>query len=114
MAITLKPHVSGDTWRGLSMTITLNGVPMNLTGAVIAMQMRALPASAQPLYTWRSDGADPQIYITDPLEGTVSIMKRIITGVGNVAFDIQVTDGLGDVRTVVSGVLPMIQDVTRV
>lgn len=113
MALTLKTHTSGDTWRGLSLTINLNGVPMNLTGAVIRMQLRPLPASTTMLYEWRSDGADPQIDITDALAGTVSIRKRIISGVGMWAFDIQVTDGLGDVRTVVAGTLPMTQDVTR-
>lgn len=113
MAVTLKSHTSGDTWRGLSLTIKLNDVGFNLTGAVVRMQLRPLPASTTMLYEWRSDGVDPQIDITDALAGKISIRKRIISGVGNLAFDIQVTDGLGDVRTVVAGILPMIQDVTR-
>lgn len=113
-SITLKTHTSGDTWRGLAMTITLNGTPLNLTGATVLMQMRKLAASADKLYEWKSDGTDPQIEITDAIAGKVTVKKRTIVGFGSLVFDIQVTTADGVVRTVASGTLPITQDVSRV
>lgn len=111
--ITLKTHTSGDTWRGLSMTIGINGAPLDLTGAVILMQLRTIPASKDVLYHWKSDGNNPEIEITDPLAGKVVFKKKVIVGFGNLAFDVQVTTADGDIRTVARGVLPVVQDVSR-
>jgi hypothetical protein len=113
-SITLKTHTSGDTWRGLAMTVTLNGTPLDLTGATVLMQMRKLAASVDVAYEWKSDGTGPQIQITDAAAGKVTIMKRTITGFGSLMFDIQVTTSDGVVRTVASGTLPITQDVSRV
>ena len=112
--IVLKCHTSGDTWRGLTLNLTLNGAPMNLTGSRVDMQMRKLPTSAATSYSWSSAGVDPTILITDALNGVVSISKRVIGGFGKLHFDVQVTSADGDVRTVLSGELPLVEDVTRV
>lgn len=112
--VTLKTHTSGDTWRGLAMTIALNGTPLDLTGATVLMQMRKLAASVDVAYEWKSDGVSPQIQITDAPAGKVTILKRTITGFGTLVFDIQVTTADGTVRTVASGTLPIAQDVSRV
>ena len=112
--VTLKTHTSGDTWRGLAMTITLNGTPLDLTGATVLMQMRKLAASTEVAYEWKSDGASPQIEITDAAAGEVSIKSRVVLGSGSLPFDIQVTTADGIIRTVVSGVLPVVLDVSRV
>lgn len=112
--IVLKAHTSGDTWRGLSLTLTLNDLPMDLTGARVDMQMRKLPSATAALYTWSSAGVDPTITITDALGGAVSIAKRVVTSICKLHFDVQVTTADGDVRTVLSGELPIVEDVTRV
>lgn len=41
------------------------------------------------------------------------IKKQIIVGYHALHFDVQVTSSNGDVRTVLSGVLPITQDVSR-
>lgn len=112
--VVLSCHTSGDTWRGLSLTLTLNGAPMDLTGARIDMQMRKLPIAAVAAYTWSSAGVSPTITITDAVGGAVSIAKRVIGGFGKLFFDVQVTTPDGDIRTVLSGELPIVEDVTRV
>jgi hypothetical protein len=77
------------------------------------MQMRKLAASNESVYEWKSDGTSPQIEITDALAGKITVKKRVITGFGALAFDIQVTTSDGDIRTVASGTLPIAQDVSR-
>lgn len=109
--ITLNSHTSGDTWRGLSLSLSINGSPMDLTDASIKMQMRKAPAAATVEYSWST--TDGGITIDNPLAGTFTVNKKVIAGAGDLHFDIQVTDSLGDVRTMVRGTLPVTQDVTR-
>lgn len=109
--ITLNAHTSGDTWRGLALTLSVNGSPMDLTGATVRMQMRKDPAAAAVEQSWSS--TDGSIVIDNPLLGALTVGKRVISGSGKLYFDVQVTDAAGDVRTVVSGILPLVQDVTR-
>jgi hypothetical protein len=115
--VTLKTHRSGDTWRGLALTIMLNDEPMYLTGARIDMQMRKSVASTAIEQVWSTEVVAPHtaptIEISAPESGIVSILKRKITALSNLVFDIQVTDVNGDVRTVLSGTLPVELDVTR-
>lgn len=109
--VTLKPHTSGDTWLGLTLTLTRNNAPMDLAGARVDMQMRRVAASTAILQSWTSSGLTPSILISG---NTISVGKRQITGVGKIYFDVQVTKVDGDVLTVMSGVLPVVEDVTRV
>lgn len=109
--ITLKPHTSGDTWRGLTLTLSVNGAPLNLTGASVKMQMRKAPSDSTAAYTWST--TDGSIVITNPTAGALTINKRNISGTNSLHFDVQVTAQNGDVRTMVRGTLPLVQDVTR-
>lgn len=110
-AITLNPHTSGDTWRGLALTLSVNGSPMDLTGATVRMQMRKHPSAAATEYEWSTGNGT--IVIDNPLLGALTVAKRNISGKDQLYFDVQVTDATGDIRTVVSGTLPITQDVTR-
>lgn len=110
-SITLKTHMSGDTWRGLTLALSLNAAPMNLTGAAVKMQMRKNPSSATADYAWST--ANGTIEITNAAGGLLTVHKRVISGNGPLYFDLQVTDSNGDVRTMVRGTLPVTQDVTR-
>lgn len=109
--ITLKPHMSGDTWRGLTLTLSVNGAPMNLTGATVKMQMRKAPTASNAEYTWST--ADGSISITNAAAGQLAVNKRVVSGTGSLHFDLQVTTADGDVRTMVRGTMNLIQDVTR-
>lgn len=41
MTYNIPPHRRGDTWDGINkIGITINGVPVNLTGAVVTMELR--------------------------------------------------------------------------
>lgn len=110
-SVTLKTHTSGDTWHGLDLTVNVDGVPMNLTGATVLMQMRKLPESH--LHEWKSTGGHPGIVITNAVAGQIHVEKHILVGQHKLYFDVEVTSSGGDVRTVLSGVLPIEQDVSR-
>ena len=111
-SVTLKPHTSGDTWRGLSIALKRNGVPIDLTGARIDMHMRVSAASTAIVQSWST--TDNTIEISVPTEGLISVLKRRITATSNLVFDVQVTYADQDVKTVLTGTLPISIDVTRV
>ena len=116
--VTLQPHRSGDTWRGLSIALKRNGQPIDLTGARLDMQMRKSAASAQVLFAWSTavvaPATAPTIEISRPLEGLISVLKRKIESTHDLVFDLQLTEANGDVTTVLRGTLPVSLDVTRV
>ena len=97
--ITLAPHISGDTWRGLWVTVAVNGTPMNLTGATIVMRMGT--------YVWTT--ADSTLVITDAAGGKFTANARIVSGDRDLSFDIKVTSAAGEVTTVAVGILPMVR-----
>lgn len=97
--ITLASHISGDTWRGLWVTVAVNGTPMNLTGATIVMRMGT--------YLWTT--ADASIVITDAAAGKFTANSCIVSGDRDVLFDIKVTSASGEVTTVAVGVLPVVR-----
>ena len=97
--ITLAPHISGDTWRGLWVTVNVNGSPMNLTGATIVMRM------GPNLWTT----ADSTIVITDAAGGKFTANARIVSGNSDMTFDIKVTSASGEVTTVAIGTQPMVR-----
>ena len=97
--ITLAPHIIGDTWRGLWVTVAVNGTPMDLTGATIVMRMGA--------YLWTT--ADSTIVITDAVAGKFKANPRIASGDRDMSFDIKVTSASGEVTTVAVGTQPMIR-----
>jgi len=97
--ITLAPHISGDTWRGLWVTVNVNGSPMNLTGATIVMRMGT--------YLWTT--ADASIVITDAAAGKFTANSRIVSGNSDMTFDIKVTSASGEVTTVAIGTQPMVR-----
>jgi hypothetical protein len=116
-SVTLRKHRSGDTWKGLTLTLKRGDEPIDLTGARIDMQMRKSVAMSQVLFAWSTEvvapNTTPTIEISAPLDGIVSILKRKIDVTHDLVFDIQVTYPNGDVMTVLSGVLPVELDVTR-
>lgn len=116
--VTLKTHRSGDTWRGLSIALKRNGVPIDLTGARIDMQMRKSVAATQALFAWSTAALHPHtaptIEVSSPTNGIISVLPRVITVVHDLVFDIQLTEANGVITTVVTGTLPVVLDVTRV
>lgn len=78
MSDELKPHRSGDWWRGLTVpSVEINGEPMDLTGAVATFQVKDI-RTGSILLDLSSDAVTPGITITAPT-GPISVLGLINT-----------------------------------
>jgi hypothetical protein len=92
MIYDFQPHVSGDTWDGVtSITILSQGLPMDLTDCSITLQVRSANSVASPVFIEFST-VDDTILIIEPLSGIISIPPRTIDlPVGKYNYDLQLT-----------------------
>lgn len=98
----ITPHIAGDTWDGIpAITIQKNGSAVDLTNALIEMQVR--PSIDSPVYfeLHQNNG----ITIVDPPSaGNIQIPPQIVDiPSGNYVYDIKVTFNTGEVRTELGG-----------
>ena len=100
--------VSRDTWSGAAFTVTVNGSPLNLTGASILMQARAgraLPA------VFEASTAGASIVIDTPLAGQFHCAPKVVSAVPGVYFhDIQITLASGQIKTYIKGTFTVLED----
>jgi hypothetical protein len=110
MTYTIPPHHRGDTWDGInSITISVNGVPIILTGTSIKMEFRQGPDYPVVLTFSTSDN-------TLQIIGTSSIRvmpRKIEIPFGTYYYDLQVTYPDGKVKTYMSGSWKIVPDVTE-
>ena len=111
MEYNFKKHKTGDTFNGVDFELLINGLPKDLTGATIKMQLKKDKNS--PAVLTLSSTVPEQINITDALSGLFSIVNQVISvPEGNYIYDIQFTFADGTVKTYISGGWPIINDVT--
>jgi hypothetical protein len=105
-------HKSGDTWDGLTVRLVRNDSPVDLSGATIRMQVRRTRCMPPILDISTASG----ITVTDAANGEFRINPTIITAntFGPHDYDIEITFTDGTVRTWVSGVIDIVEDVTYV
>lgn len=104
-------HIKGDTFDEVAFSIQINSVPVDLTGAVIKMQLKKdnSPTAVLSLTSVGSAG----ITITSPTGGLFKINSQIIDiEAYNYLYDIQFTLASGVVKTYVSGNFIIQKDVT--
>lgn len=106
-------HIKGDTFDQVDFQLKINEVAVNLTGAVIRMQLRKSysdTTAALSLTSVSSAG----ITITNALEGRFRINTQIIDiEVYNYVYDIQITLASGVVKTYIQGGFNITNEVTR-
>jgi hypothetical protein len=106
-------HIKGDTFDQVDFQLKINDVAVNLTGAVIRMQLRKSysdTTAALSLTSVSSAG----ITITNALEGRFRINTQIIDiEVYNYVYDIQITLASGVVKTYIQGGFNITNEVTR-
>ena len=105
-------HVKGDTFDGVLFTLTVNTVALNLTGAVINMDLR-LTKTGVSVERFTSV-ADEHITISaTPTDGTFTFNEQIISvDAGNYFYDIEIVFPDTTVKTYIAGRWNIIQDVT--
>ena len=106
-------HIKGDTFDEVAFQLKINDDEVNLTGAVIKMQLRKCysdTTAALSLTSVSSAG----ITITNASEGRFKINTQIIDiEVYNYVYDIQITLSSGVVKTYVQGGFNITNEVTR-
>lgn len=104
--------ITGDTANEIQFTVTVDGVALDLTGAVITLQVRQ-NRDAAPVISLTSV-ASAGITIVTPASGIFKINKQIFSAApGNYLYDIQFVLASGDIKTYVSGTWSMIGDITH-
>jgi hypothetical protein len=107
-------HIKGDTFDAVDFVVKINTIPVNLTGAVIKMQLRQDPydQTTAPALSLTSV-ANAGITITEPTLGKFKINSQIINiDVFQYSYDIQITLASGVVKTYVTGLFNVVIDVS--
>lgn len=108
----IPDHRRGDTWDGISsIIITSNNQPIDLTSAVIKMQLRE-DVDAPAVFTLTT--TDSTIVVTNALQGTFTIPPILVDiSFGKYLYDIQITFANGVVKTYVAGNWKIVADITE-
>lgn len=102
----------GDTFNEVPFQINKDGIPLDLTGAVIHMQLRKSPNTE--VYLDLISIGDAGITITNAVNGEFKINQMIMTLEANVyLYDIEITFLSGEVKTWISGQFTVVNDITR-
>jgi hypothetical protein len=106
-------HIKGDTFDQVAFELKINNTAVNLTGAVIKMQLRKTASDATAALSLTS-ASSAGITITNASAGQFKINKQIIDiEVFNYSYDIQFTLSGGDVKTYVHGSFNITPEITR-
>lgn len=113
--VTLPSVVRGDTWDGFTITGVLldDEAPASALASALLHFRSAADAAGDPDHVL--DTSDPaELVIDDAAAWTLRAPAQILPlAAGRWVFDLEFTDAAGDVHTYVSGVLTVLQDVTR-
>jgi len=105
-------HIKGDTFDGAQFTLSLNGSAIDLTDAIITMDMRLTPSGVSVKRLTSVGDADITIG-TPASDGIFTINNQIIdVDAGKYYYDIQTEFPDGTVKTYIQGIWLIIQDVT--
>jgi hypothetical protein len=102
---------NGDTYKGAAFEIIVNGTPLILTGAQIAMMVRKVRKNNPVISINLGSG----ITITDAVNGKFRIDEQIfsVDRPGNYLYDIQITLASGVVKTYIKGDFIITGDITH-
>lgn len=102
----------GDTFSEVPFQINVNTVPLDLTGAVIRMQLRT--DYGGDVYLDLTSVESNGITITNPTNGEFKI-NDIIIDIQPLSYkyDIQITLSNGEVKTWITGIFNILNNVTR-
>lgn len=105
-------HIQGDTFEIVNFAVVKNSTALNLTGAVIKMQLKK-ECGGVPILSFTSV-ASAGLTITNAAGGLFKINKQIINiPEFNYLYDIEITFSDGTVKTWVEGNFVVKCDITR-
>ena len=104
-------HYKGDTFNQVPFEILIDAVPLDLTDALIKMQLRK---NYEKDVALEFSTINNKIEIVNVSLGTFKIIEQIIDiEAYNYIYDLQITLPSGDVETYIKGKFNIINDVTR-
>lgn len=96
----------------VTLTVTRDGEPVDLTGSTLNLYVKASAstADASALFTYSSGGGSPKITITDATGGIASIAfaKADLATPGTYWYKVNVTFSTGKVETVIAGTFKVV------
>ena len=102
----------GDTFYQYPFQIVIDGTPLNLTGAVIKMDIKK-DVHSNPALSLTSVGSNG-ISITNAINGQFSIEEQIFTiPAFSYQYDIQITLSNGKVKTYIGGIFQVVDTITQ-
>ena len=105
-------HIKGDTFNGKTFTVTLNAVALNLTSAIINMDMRLTPTGTV-VKSFTSVGSGGITINANPVLGKFTLDAQLIDiAVGEYWYDIEIELSSGVVKTYIGGRWTILQDIT--
>lgn len=106
-------NTKGDTFSEVDFQLKINGVNVNLTGAVIKMQLRESYNNSTAVLSLTSVGS-AGITLTNAANGQFKINAQIIDIPSrNYVYDIQITFSNGVVKTYIKGNFNILEEVTK-
>ena len=106
-------HIKGDTFNQVAFELKIDSVAVNLTGAVIKMQLRKNASDVSPALALTSVSS-AGITITNASSGLFKINEQIIDiPVDTYQYDIQITFASGVVKTYIAGSFNITPEITR-
>jgi hypothetical protein len=106
-------HIKADTFDQVNFELKVNTVAKNLTGAIIRMQLRTNADNTNIALSLTSV-ASAGITITSAVNGLFKINTQIIDiPVYDYEYDIEITFSDATVKTYVSGIFSITQEITR-
>mgnify|MGYP007071585948 CR=1 FL=1 len=108
----LLPHIKGDTFNGLFITINLNGVPIDLTDVNIRSHFRLGSKSGCKVKKFDLDNG---IVVTDAVNGQFEMLVDTLIDwdAGSWVFDVEIEFPDGTIKTYYEDTLNVIQDITH-
>ena len=111
-------HVRGDTMEKVTFTVTVNASPLDLTSAIIKMDLRKASdreVNDGDLLKQFTTVASGGITITDAVNGVFEVDEQVVDVIpGTHDYDIEFALSGGEVKTYISGNWTITQDVTNV
>lgn len=105
-------HIKGDTFNAVPFELKINTVAVDLTGAVIKMQLKKCATDTTPALSLTSVSS-AGITITNAASGLFKINEQIINiEPYNYIYDMQFTFASGEVKTYINGQFTITQDIT--
>jgi len=107
--ITLPPIVRGDTWDGISVSMSTNGSSLDDLLTSVRMTFHEAAADTDTL-TLTSTGGDISITSAANWEFTVDSITPFPLAAGTQYFNIETTDSAGSVKTYFVGTIQILND----